>query len=80
MDFAPNMPLLQYNDEWRRQRRWIQALLLDKVKLDSYHSIQQREVVRLLAGIFEAPNAFASLSVWHMLIIIIGMKVVSCSR
>ena len=61
MDFAPNMPLIQYNDEWRRQRRWIQAALLDKGKLTSYREIQQREVVRLLVGILETPGAFASL-------------------
>ncbi|KAH9917065.1 cytochrome P450 [Fomitopsis serialis] len=61
MDFSPNMPLLPYNDEWRRQRRWIQASLLDKAKLDSYRPIQQREVVRMLAGILKTPDAFASL-------------------
>jgi len=61
MDFSPNMPLLPYNDEWRRQRRWIQASLLDKAKLDNYRPIQQREIIRMLAGILKTPDEFASL-------------------
>lgn len=55
------MPLLPYNDEWRRQRRMIQASLLDKAKLSSYRPLQQREVARLLAGLLETPEAYASL-------------------
>ena len=55
------MPLLPYNDEWRRQRRMIQASLLDKEKLSSYRPLQQREVARLLAGLLETPEAYASL-------------------
>ncbi|KZT69366.1 cytochrome P450 [Daedalea quercina L-15889] len=60
MAFSPNMPLLPYGDEWRRQRRWIQAAFLDKAKLDSYRPIQQREVVSMLSKILQAPEAFAS--------------------
>ncbi|TFY56485.1 hypothetical protein EVJ58_g7613 [Rhodofomes roseus] len=55
------MPLMSYNDEWRRQRRWIQASLLDKTKLESYRPIEQREAIRMLGSILRTPEAFASL-------------------
>ncbi|KAH9834652.1 cytochrome P450 monooxygenase [Rhodofomes roseus] len=61
INFSPNMPLMSYNDEWRRQRRWIQASLLDKTKLESYRPIEQREAIRMLGSILRTPEAFASL-------------------
>ncbi|KZT03208.1 cytochrome P450 [Laetiporus sulphureus 93-53] len=56
-----NPALLPYGDRWRRHRKWLQAALLEKNILESYHPIRAREVHRLLTGLVQSPDEFASL-------------------
>ncbi|CCM04602.1 uncharacterized protein FIBRA_06784 [Fibroporia radiculosa] len=56
-----NFAFLNYGDEWRRQRKWFQAAFQTQHALESYYTIQRREVQRLLYGLIEEPAEYVSL-------------------
>ncbi|KZT05049.1 cytochrome P450 [Laetiporus sulphureus 93-53] len=54
----PVLPLLPYNEQWRRHRKWFQWVLQDKDMLQSYRPIQMREAHRLLEQLIKRPDDF----------------------
>ncbi|KZT03210.1 cytochrome P450 [Laetiporus sulphureus 93-53] len=56
--FDPNLSFMPYGDQWRRHRKWFQAALIDKRKLETYHPMQLREVHRLLYMFMQTPDGF----------------------
>ncbi|KAH9917080.1 cytochrome P450 [Fomitopsis serialis] len=56
--FSWNIGFMQYDDRWRRHRRWFQNGFQVKKRLDSYVPIQQRETRRFLVDLLREPDAF----------------------
>ncbi|KAI0655730.1 cytochrome P450 [Cubamyces menziesii] len=52
------LPVLRYGERLRKQRRWLQEGVGNKVKLRSYQHIQLREVKKLLRNLSQTPEHF----------------------
>ncbi|KAH9917064.1 cytochrome P450 [Fomitopsis serialis] len=56
--FSWTLGFMQYDDRWRRHRRWFQNGFQVKKRLNSYVPIQQRETHRFLVDLLREPDAF----------------------
>ncbi|KZT71135.1 putative monooxygenase [Daedalea quercina L-15889] len=57
--FGIEMPMLSYNDEWRRQRK-IVAQSFNSAMIPRYYPIQEHEARRLARGMLERPETLVS--------------------
>ncbi|KAH9917066.1 cytochrome P450 [Fomitopsis serialis] len=53
-----NLGFVQYNETWRRMRKWYQRAFIARSSADSYHPAQYRQVRRLLVDLLENPVEF----------------------
>ncbi|KAH9917067.1 cytochrome P450 monooxygenase [Fomitopsis serialis] len=53
-----NLVFMQYNDTWRRIRKWYQRAFVVRASADGYHPLQCREVRRLLFDLLGNPEDF----------------------
>ena len=53
-----NLGFVQYNETWRRMRKWYQRAFIARSSADSYHPAQYRQVRRHLVDLLENPVEF----------------------
>ncbi|EPS93953.1 hypothetical protein FOMPIDRAFT_1170091 [Fomitopsis schrenkii] len=53
-----NLVLMQYNDQWRRHRRWYRTAFESKAVVDGYRHIQMAEAHKLLSDLLQNPPDF----------------------
>lgn len=59
LEWEPFLPFLPYDSQRRQvQRRWIQNAYGDKIAVQRFEGMQQREACILLSGLIERPGDF----------------------
>ena len=57
--YENTVPMMQYGDRFRRQRRWIHDAMSTKSALESYQPLMLRNVYVLLQDLLTSPEAFS---------------------
>lgn len=60
LEWTPNVGTMQYGKDLRRNRRWIQNPLFDKVSLQRLHPVQIRATHTFLDSLLSDPDGLTA--------------------
>ncbi|KAI0712884.1 cytochrome P450 monooxygenase [Fomitopsis betulina] len=68
-----NIVLMQYNDQWRRHRRWYRTAFESKAVVDGYRPLQTAEAHKLISDLLQNPPEFMLHTKKYAVSIIMGV-------